>query len=124
MSKYRDIERQFELIIAINKNDLLYEDVNIDIKRFYNLPLIDEGIDVIVLQNGLISEVYQFKKYNKMIVGVHELGTFFNLCLHILIKYLNAKLGHDNIQHEFIVGNLNTKFIDTIDDIIRINVDE
>ena len=124
LSKCRDPGRQLELIIAINKNGLLYEDVNIDIKKFYNLPIIDEGIDVIVLQNGIISEVYQCKNTTKMIVGAHELGTFFNLYLHILIKHLNAKLDHNNIPRKFVVGNLNTKFRDTIDDIIRIDVEE
>lgn len=129
LSNCRDPGRQLELIVAINKNGLLYEDLSLDIKKFYNLPVIDEGIDVVVLDKSYISEVYQCKNTTKMIIGAHELGTFFNLYLHILKKHVELFTQDDfscykNFPKKFIVGNLNTKFRDTIDDIIRIDVEE
>lgn len=123
LSTCRDRGRQLELIVAINKNGLLYEDLSDSIKQFYNLPTIDEGIDVVVLEGSLISEVYQCKNTTKMIIGAHELGTFFNLYLHIIKKHIED-IDTDFFPQKFIVGNLGTKFRDTIDDIIRVDVKE
>lgn len=128
----RDPGRQLELLVAIIKNGVLYEDLDQEIKDYYNLPVNDEGIDVVVLENNKIIEVYQCKNTTKMIIGAHELGTFFNLYLHILNKYFDesfnnsykSKNFYEMMPKKYIVGNLITKFRDTIDDVIRIDIDE
>ena len=74
--------RKLELITAIEKIGLIYEDVPKYIKKEYNLPNHDEGIDIIKLNSDVkIETCFQCKDYNGY-VSHHCLGTFYSFKMY------------------------------------------
>ena len=93
--------RKLELITAYKNKSLMYEDIPNFIKEKYDLPIRDEGIDVIKLSPKLkILECFQCKDFNGY-VSNHDLGTFYAF-----------KINNDKFKETpfTIVGSNNTKF--------------
>lgn len=102
LNKFENLPgRKLELITAVEKIGLIYEDVPKYIKKEYNLPNRDEGIDVIKLDDdGKIKACFQCKDFDGY-VSHHCLGTFYSF------KVCNEKFK----DIPFIcIGSITTKF--------------
>ena len=92
--------RKLELITAVKNKALMYEDVPEYIKERHLLPSRDEGIDVVKIEEGEITKVFQCKCYTSKTVCKSDLKSFYQF------QQLKYKL---NSASFIVVGSLATK---------------